>query len=283
MTEGLEGLTEQLSVGFLDLADDLPQRLPSFLAAYDAVVLGESSFHYARYVTGGRVRVGGGGGGGGKAGTTAHRMLTQLPSPHRIPPLLWHRPPARYCAHACMHVHARHVQGADRGRIGHEPQGRPRPRVRPGPPPPPLRPVLAAADGRLHRGGHPHPFSSQGMGYTRRHRVRRARMGRLDVIVWEGAAGLVCTLIANRRPCQTTRVIIRPGIHKQTRPSYKHPHHHMHHHRRRATTDTHFKKSSTGRAEERASRPTRRLERVYFFLSTGKSFLSWSLTSPNAT
>ena len=65
LTEGLEGLTEQLSVGFLDLADDLPQRLPSFLAAYDAVVLGESSFHYARYVTGGRVRVGGGGGGGG--------------------------------------------------------------------------------------------------------------------------------------------------------------------------------------------------------------------------
>ena len=48
MTEGLEGLTEQLSVGFLDLSDDLPQRLPSFLAAYDAVVLGESSFHYAR-------------------------------------------------------------------------------------------------------------------------------------------------------------------------------------------------------------------------------------------
>ena len=42
MTEGLEGLTEQLSVGFLDLADDLPQRLPSFLAAYDAVVLGRN-------------------------------------------------------------------------------------------------------------------------------------------------------------------------------------------------------------------------------------------------
>jgi hypothetical protein len=218
---------------------------------------------------------------GGKSGTTARLMPTYLRPPHRIPPLLRHRPPARYCAHARVYARVRVpcLQGADRGRIGHEPQGRPRARPRPGPPPPPLRPVLAA----ILRSGHPHPARPQGMGYTRRHRVRRARMGRLDVIVWEGAAGLVCTLIANRRPCQTTRVIIRPGIHKQTRPSYKHPHHRMHHHRHGATTDTHFKKSSTGRTEERASRPTRRLERVYFFLSTGKSFLSWSLTSPNAT
>ena len=45
---GAGGITEQLSVGFLELSEDLAQRLPHFLATFDAVVLGESSFQYAR-------------------------------------------------------------------------------------------------------------------------------------------------------------------------------------------------------------------------------------------
>ena len=45
---GLGGITEQLSVGFLELSEDLAQRLPHFLTTFDAVVLGESSFQYAR-------------------------------------------------------------------------------------------------------------------------------------------------------------------------------------------------------------------------------------------
>ena len=35
-------------MGFLELSEDLAQRLPQFLATFDAVVLGESSFQYAR-------------------------------------------------------------------------------------------------------------------------------------------------------------------------------------------------------------------------------------------
>ena len=50
MTEGAVGVKEQLSIGFLELADDLPQRLPTFLSTFDAVVLGESNFQYARAI-----------------------------------------------------------------------------------------------------------------------------------------------------------------------------------------------------------------------------------------
>ena len=35
-------------MGFLELSEDLAQRLPHFLATFDAVVLGESSFQYTR-------------------------------------------------------------------------------------------------------------------------------------------------------------------------------------------------------------------------------------------
>lgn len=43
-----EGVRESLSVGFLELGEDLPHRLPSYLAAFDAVVLGDGSLHFAR-------------------------------------------------------------------------------------------------------------------------------------------------------------------------------------------------------------------------------------------
>jgi len=48
MTEGAPGVREQLSVGVLELADDLTQRLPAFLAAFDVVVLGEGSLQHLR-------------------------------------------------------------------------------------------------------------------------------------------------------------------------------------------------------------------------------------------
>eukprot|EP00596_Hydrurales_sp_CCMP1899_P007127 CAMPEP_0119048590 /NCGR_PEP_ID=MMETSP1177-20130426/59749_1 /TAXON_ID=2985 /ORGANISM="Ochromonas sp, Strain CCMP1899" /LENGTH=387 /DNA_ID=CAMNT_0007024695 /DNA_START=69 /DNA_END=1232 /DNA_ORIENTATION=- len=48
MTEGASGIRDQISVGFLELADDLTVRLPNFLNAFDAVVLGEGSFYFAK-------------------------------------------------------------------------------------------------------------------------------------------------------------------------------------------------------------------------------------------
>ena len=48
MTEGTPGLKEQISVGLLELADDITQRLPAFLSAYDVVILGEGSLSYVK-------------------------------------------------------------------------------------------------------------------------------------------------------------------------------------------------------------------------------------------
>jgi hypothetical protein len=48
MTEGLVGLKEQLSVGFLELTEDFVQRLPNFLNTFDAVVVGECNFQFAK-------------------------------------------------------------------------------------------------------------------------------------------------------------------------------------------------------------------------------------------
>ena len=41
MTDGASGIAEQISVGFIEVQDDFVQRLPGFLQAYDAVVLGK--------------------------------------------------------------------------------------------------------------------------------------------------------------------------------------------------------------------------------------------------
>lgn len=49
LTDGL-ALRGQLSVGFLRMTADLPQRLPAFLDAFDAVVLGDSSLRFAQTV-----------------------------------------------------------------------------------------------------------------------------------------------------------------------------------------------------------------------------------------
>ena len=48
MTDGVLGLQEQLSIGFLEMTEDLPARLNSFLHSYDAVVLGDGSFQYIK-------------------------------------------------------------------------------------------------------------------------------------------------------------------------------------------------------------------------------------------
>lgn len=48
MTDGVQGLQEQLSIGFLEMTEDLPARLNSFLHSYDAVVLGDGSFQYIK-------------------------------------------------------------------------------------------------------------------------------------------------------------------------------------------------------------------------------------------
>jgi hypothetical protein len=50
MTEGVTGLRDTLAIGFLEMSEDIIPRLSSFLTAYDAVVLTDSSFQYARSV-----------------------------------------------------------------------------------------------------------------------------------------------------------------------------------------------------------------------------------------
>jgi len=48
VAEGLDGVKDTLSIGYLELTEDLLQRLPSFLSSYDAVVLGDGNFHYIK-------------------------------------------------------------------------------------------------------------------------------------------------------------------------------------------------------------------------------------------
>jgi len=48
MTDGLVGLQNQLSVGFLELSEDLPQRLSTYLNTFDAVILGDSSCKFVQ-------------------------------------------------------------------------------------------------------------------------------------------------------------------------------------------------------------------------------------------
>ncbi|KAJ1418015.1 pyrimidine 5'-nucleotidase-domain-containing protein, partial [Ochromonadaceae sp. CCMP2298] len=49
MTDGV-ALKQQISIGFLELSEDLAQRLPVYLSAFDAVVVGDGSFQYVRSV-----------------------------------------------------------------------------------------------------------------------------------------------------------------------------------------------------------------------------------------
>ena len=48
MLSGLEGLKDKIALGFFEMTTDLTERLPVFLDTYDAVVLGDGSFQYAK-------------------------------------------------------------------------------------------------------------------------------------------------------------------------------------------------------------------------------------------
>ena len=50
MAENVKGLKTALSIGFLEMTDDILQRLPTFLSTYDAVVVTDSSFQYIQSV-----------------------------------------------------------------------------------------------------------------------------------------------------------------------------------------------------------------------------------------
>ena len=50
MAETVIGLKDTLSIGYLEMTEDLNSRLPTYLSAYDAVILSDSSFHYIRSV-----------------------------------------------------------------------------------------------------------------------------------------------------------------------------------------------------------------------------------------
>ena len=48
LLSGLEGLKDKMALGFFEMTTDLTERLPVFLDTYDAVVLGDGSFQYAK-------------------------------------------------------------------------------------------------------------------------------------------------------------------------------------------------------------------------------------------
>ena len=50
MAETVIGLKDTLSIGYLEMTEDLNSRLPTYLSAYDAVILSDSSFQYIRSV-----------------------------------------------------------------------------------------------------------------------------------------------------------------------------------------------------------------------------------------
>lgn len=50
MTDGVHGLQQTLSIGYMEVAEDLPQRLPVFLNAFDAVIVGDGSFKFVASV-----------------------------------------------------------------------------------------------------------------------------------------------------------------------------------------------------------------------------------------
>lgn len=51
MTDGLDSIQEKMSVGFMELTEDLPRRLPSFIDCYDAIILGMSMCAFSNQPT----------------------------------------------------------------------------------------------------------------------------------------------------------------------------------------------------------------------------------------
>ena len=43
MTDGLDGIQEKMTVGFMELTEDISLRLPSFINRYDAIILGNAT------------------------------------------------------------------------------------------------------------------------------------------------------------------------------------------------------------------------------------------------
>ena len=50
MTHGASGITEKLSIGFIEVQEDFAQRLPGYLSAFDAVVIGEGEFTFVSHL-----------------------------------------------------------------------------------------------------------------------------------------------------------------------------------------------------------------------------------------
>ena len=48
LTEGLDSITTQLSIGHLELTEDLTRSLPMALESFDAVVIGDASLSFAK-------------------------------------------------------------------------------------------------------------------------------------------------------------------------------------------------------------------------------------------
>ena len=48
MAAGAAGIKEILSVGFLELSEDLSLRLPTFMTTYDVVVIGDGTFNFVK-------------------------------------------------------------------------------------------------------------------------------------------------------------------------------------------------------------------------------------------
>lgn len=48
LTEGLDSISTQLSIGHLELTEDLTRSLPMVLESFDAVVIGDSSLSFAK-------------------------------------------------------------------------------------------------------------------------------------------------------------------------------------------------------------------------------------------
>lgn len=46
MTDGLAGLQDTMTIGYMEVTEDLPQRLPVYLNAFDVVIVGDGSFKF---------------------------------------------------------------------------------------------------------------------------------------------------------------------------------------------------------------------------------------------
>jgi hypothetical protein len=50
MSAGVLGEKERLSIGFLDMSEDLLTKLPAFLSTFDAVILNDGDFEFVSKV-----------------------------------------------------------------------------------------------------------------------------------------------------------------------------------------------------------------------------------------